>query len=480
MLNSIAGLVTVHSPSGELEVANEPFLNYTGQTIDDLKTDRGILHPDDRPTVMNGWQNALETGAPFRSEMRLRGKNGEFRWFEASVLPLRDEGNGILRWYSLITDIEDRKKAEAALQSSQRELAIMIETIPGLVWCALPDGELAYINQRILHYLGAEHHELISGGWSRFLHPDDVEPVLDAWSSSVASREPFGVHARLRGADGVYRWFHSLGQLGSGLGGNPSRWYGLMIDIDQVKRIEDALRSSQEQLSRAAQVATLGELSASIAHEVNQPLAAVVANGHACLRWLVAQPPNLERASEAAERVVRDGKEAAEVVKRIRALFKRSENQRMVVDLNSVVVEVTRLIRSETVRQNVSITMKLEQDLPGVWADRVQLQQLILNILLNGMEAMNMVEDGGKTIDIRLRREGTEMVLVEIADSGTGFAKKDPVFDPFFSTKTTGMGMGLAICRSIVESHGGRIWAESVPGSGAVFSFLLPQAGSQS
>lgn len=477
MLDSIAGMVTVFAASGELEAANKPFLDYTGHTIEDLRADRGVLHPDDRAAVMDGWQCALRTGEPFRSEMRLRGRDGTFRWFEASVLPLCDEVGRITRWYSLTTDIDDRKNAEAALQRSQRELTLMIETIPGLVWCASPDGELTYINERIHRYFGAQDRDLMKGGWAQFLHPDDVAQTVDAWSNSVATREPFAVQARLRGTDGTFRWFHSLGQLGLDSQGNPSRWYGLMIDIDEAKRIEDTLRTTQEQLSHAAQVATLGELSASIAHEVNQPLAAVVANGHACLRWLAAEPPNLEKTGEAAERVVRDGRDAADVLRRIRALFKRSENQREKLNLNNVVVEVAGLVRTETLRQNVSVVLDLEEDLPPLMADRVQLQQLILNIFINAIDAMRMIDNGARRIAVRSRRAGASQILMEIADSGAGIADKAPVFDTFFSTKTNGMGMGLAICRSIVESHGGRIWAENVPGCGAKFCFLLPHDG---
>jgi signal transduction histidine kinase len=224
----------------------------------------------------------------------------------------------------------------------------------------------------------------------------------------------------------------------------------------------------------ASQVATVGELSASIAHEVNQPLTAVVSNGNACLRWLSAQPPNLAKAVEAAQRIVRDGKDAGEIVRRIRALFKRAAHEEVPLDLNEVIGEVLSLLRSETAKRRVIVETDLGQRLPPVTGDRVQLQQLILNLLLNGIEAMDPVIDQPKRLSIRSKRERDDTVLVEIRDSGVGLKDPDTVFEAFFTTKENGMGMGLAICRSIVQAHNGRLWAASGEGPGATFYFTLP------
>jgi len=252
------------------------------------------------------------------------------------------------------------------------------------------------------------------------------------------------------------------------------QWYGICIDIEDRKRVEEALRNTQERLSIASQVATVGELAASIAHEVNQPLTAVVSNGNACLRWLSAQPPNLAKAVEAAERIVRDGKDAGEVVRRIRALFKRAAHEEVPLDLNGVIGEVLSLLRSETAKRRVVVETNLGEDLPPVTGDRVQLQQLILNLLLNGIEAMDPVIHHPKRLFIRSKRESDDNVLVEIQDSGVGLKDPATVFDAFFTTKENGMGMGLAICRSIVQAHNGRLWAASGEGPGATFCFTLP------
>jgi signal transduction histidine kinase len=225
--------------------------------------------------------------------------------------------------------------------------------------------------------------------------------------------------------------------------------------------------------TRATQIATVGELAASIAHEINQPLGAVVANGNACLRWLSAQTPNLAKAREAAGRIVRDGKEAGEVVQRIRALFKRASVEKVTLDLNDVIGEVVRLLRGETMRRRVAMETDLQETLPPVAGDRVQLQQLVLNLLLNGVEAMESVIDRPKKILIRSKRDSPETVLVEIQDSGVGLPDPDKVFEAFFTTKKNGMGMGLAICRSIVEVHDGRLWATPGEASGTTFCFTL-------
>jgi signal transduction histidine kinase len=228
-------------------------------------------------------------------------------------------------------------------------------------------------------------------------------------------------------------------------------------------------------LSRAMQTATVGEFAAAIAHEINQPLAAVVANGQACLRWLAAQQPQgVAKAQEAAERIVRDGKEAGEVVRRIRALFKQAAIEKIELDLNEVIGEVLHLLAGETARKRVAVETDLARDLALVAGDRLQLQQLIFNLLLNGIEAMDPVVERQKKLFICSRQPNPETVLVEVCDSGTGLRDPERVFEAFFTTKESGMGMGLAICRSIIDAHRGRLWAASGEGAGTTFSFTLP------
>ena len=401
-------------------------------------------------------------------------QNGEEFPVEVSFGEVINNGHPVFTGF--IRDISGRKRAEEALRANQRELSLIVETIPGMVWCAAPDGELNYLNQRILDYTGTGPDAWAQLGWANFLHPDDVEATVGAWSRAVATGQPYDRQCRFRRSDSVYRWFRALGQAACDAGGKVTRWYGLLIDIDDRKNMEAALRDSQARLSRATRTATVGEFAAAIAHEINQPLTAVVTNGHACLRWLSAEPPGLAKAHEAAERIVRDGSEAGEIVRRIRALFKQAPLEKIDLDLNEVIVEVLVLLNGETMRRRVAVETDLDKDLIRVAGDRVQLQQLVFNLLLNGIEAMDLVVDRPKKVLISSKRQSQEAVQVEIRDSGVGLKDPEKVFEAFFTTKENGMGMGLAVCRSIIDAHHGRLWAASNENAGTTFSFTLPAA----
>jgi signal transduction histidine kinase len=240
------------------------------------------------------------------------------------------------------------------------------------------------------------------------------------------------------------------------------------------RRIDETLTKTQDQLSRATQIATVAEFAAAIAHEISQPLSAVVANGQACLQWLSAEQPNLTNARVAAERIIRDGKDAGEVVRHIRALFKKTAPEKVALNINEVMEEVLSLVHKETVRKRIAIETDLETDLPPTLGDRVQLQQVIFNLLLNGIEAMETVANRSKKLHIRSKLQSSDTILVEIRDYGTGLADSERVFEAFYTTKERGMGMGLSICRSIVEAHGGRLGITPSQGSGTTFFFTLP------
>ncbi len=244
--------------------------------------------------------------------------------------------------------------------------------------------------------------------------------------------------------------------------------------IESRRRSEEALRRTQAQLSRATRFATVAELAASIAHEISQPLSAVLANGLACIQWLAAEPPNVHNAKIGAERIVRDGKDAGEIVSRIRALFRKTTLEKVDLNLNGVIDEVLRLIRKEAVEKQIAIETDLEKRLPPVLGDRVQLQQVIFNLLLNGIESMDTVTDRRKRVLIRTKLQNADAIVVEIRDYGTGLADSERIYEAFYTTKEKGMGMGLSICRSIVEAHGGRLGTAPCQGPGTTFIFTLP------
>ena len=250
------------------------------------------------------------------------------------------------------------------------------------------------------------------------------------------------------------------------------QWNVICLDIDGEVRAREELQLARESLARASQAASLAELSAAIAHEVNQPLAAIVANSNACQRWLSADPPNLERAQKTVERIIHNSNSAAEVVSRIRVLFKHSEETRASTAIDSVIADAHNLMAEEAARRRIRMNVEAESDLPPVALDRVQVQQVLVNLIRNGMEAMDSVT-GDKVLGIRVQRSG-DVVEIDISDRGKGVEFPERIFEPFFTTKEHGMGIGLAICRSIVESHGGRLRAENNESQGATFTFTLP------
>ena len=247
-----------------------------------------------------------------------------------------------------------------------------------------------------------------------------------------------------------------------------------ITDITERKRAEQALSKAETELAHITRVMTMGELAASIAHEINQPLAAVITNGNACMRWLTRSQPDLEEAREAVQRIIRDGKRASEVIARIRALLKRTTTNRLPLDINEVIRETVVFAQSEAGRRRVSLRTDFAAALPLVLGDHVELQQVILNLLLNGMEAMSSVSDRPRQLLIKARRDDSEHVLISVSDSGSGLDPKHADREAFFTTKTEGMGMGLSISRSIIEAHGGRLWATPNAEAGATFQFTVP------
>jgi PAS domain S-box-containing protein len=354
-------------------------------------------------------------------------------------------------------------------------------------------GQPEYANQRFLDYTGTTAQEVMGFNWLNLIHSDEQEMVTNEWLRCSSLGQPLELDHRLKRFDGVYRWVHLCVDPTMDDRGRIVRWYGLLTDIDDQRRAEEALRQSEQhlrllvetmeetlrstrcKLSAAMQVATVAELSASIAHEINQPLASVVTNAHACQTWLSHDPPNLERAQATLDRIVRDGHSAAEVVRRIRALFREAAPVKTLLDISHIVDEVLRVLADELGDNSIVVETELEADLPMIEADRVQIQQTLINLVQNAIEAMSGATDRAKSLLLRALRQGDEL-LIQVCDHGLG--SKDPtlIFDPFFTTKESGMGMGLSICRSIVEAHGGQIWATTNEDAGMTFNLTLPLA----
>jgi PAS domain S-box-containing protein len=387
-----------------------------------------------------------------------------------------------VQWYVVSLDIDDEMRAQEALRRSEQELSQLVNMVPVYIRRMTPEGEPTFFNKRLTDFIGVDLADIGTLGMSRlaptvenFIHPDEAGKLLAAVRHSIATGEGYAMKYRLRRADGVYRWIETRAEPVRNQDGTIAQWYSISIDVDdevRAQQAEEALRETSDKLAKATQAASLAELSASIAHEVNQPLAAIVANSHACQRWLENDPPNLERAQLIVNRVIRDANSAAEVVSRIRALFRQTVQPRNPTALASIITEARNLMTEEATRRRVRIDEDIDSDLPLVAFDRVQVQQVLINLLGNGMDAMD-ASAGDKVLNIRVRRMG-DTLQTEVSDRGLGIDSPDKIFEPFFTTKEHGMGMGLAICRSIVESHGGRLWAENNKPHGATFIFTLP------
>ena len=732
LVHTIPGLVAILTPAGEVDVVNDELVEYCGQPLEAMKQwgTNGTVHTDDLPRVGQVFTQAIASGNPYDFEARVRRFDGVYHWCQVRGLPFRDPSGRILRWYVLLSDIDDRKRAENALRESERESSLIVDSIPGFIAAFTPGGELEFVNRPIFEYFGKTLEELKRWGTGGMTHPEDLPRVVELFTHSIASGDPFEIELRAQRFDGVYRWFQSRGLPLRDTNGHIVRWYNLLTDIDERKRAEQELRRSEarkaaildsalecivtidhegciaefnpaaertfgyrrdevlgrqladiiippalrerhrqgfarylatgearvlgqriemtavradgsefptelaitripldgppsftgylrditerkhsdeelrrseaflaeaQQLSRVgsfswrvatdeimwseqlyrifeidrdmrvtlevigtrihpedvaafteqiersrrdgsdvqleirlqmpdgtvkyvhvvahprkessqleyigavqdvtqrrlseealakvrselayvARATSLGVLTASIAHEVNQPLAGIVTNAGTCLRMLGADPPDVDGARETARRTIRDGHRASDVMTRLRALFSKREFSLESVDLNEATQEVIALSLSDLQRHRVILQSELADDLPIVTGDRIQLQQVILNLVRNASEAMVDVHGRPRLLLIKTEREGDNRVRVSARDTGMGLSPRslDSLFDAFYTTKSGGMGIGLFVSRSIVERHQGRLWAEPNEGPGATFSFSIP------
>ena len=363
------------------------------------------------------------------------------------------------------------------LRRSERELRDVIEAMPTMVWIAGTNGSNEFGNRRWQEYAGLSHERTVGTGWQDAVHPADLKRHWEKWCASLASGEPFENEVRYRrAADGEYRWFLSRAVPLRDEHGKILRWYGVSTDIEDRKRAEEERERLRADLAHVNRVSMLGELAASVSHELKQPIAAAMTNAKTCMRWLKRDQPDLDEALEATSRIVNDGTRATEIIERLRSLYKMSPPQRELVEVNEIIREMIELLRAEANQYAVSIRTDLVADLPKITADRVQLRQVFMNLILNAIEAMK--ETGGVlTVNTQLGEDG--QLLISVSDTGLGLpkGKADQIFDAFFTTKPQGSGMGLSISRSIVESHGGRLWATANNGRGATFYFTLGTAG---
>jgi len=605
IIDTIPAFVWCMLPDGSNEFISKGWHEHTGVSPQESGGWgwMSVIHPDDLPGLMKTWRDLLRSGEPDETEARIRRHDGIYRWFLIRAEPFRDESGNITRWYGTSTDIEDRKRAEEALESRSQDLKLIIDTIPTLSWSTDATGSVEFLSRPWLDFTGLSAEEALGFGWSVAIHPDDGPGLLQYWQAALNSGDRFDVEARIRRFDGVYRWFLFRANPLRDETGTIIKWYGTNIDIEDRKRAEEELRRNdaflakaqrlsatgsfswsvdtneiifseeaywifgldratpltleriasrvhpddlqlfaarteaarstgegldyefrlqmpdgsvkylhttsnetrgvngrreyigaiqdvtqrwlaQEALNRArsdlahvTRVTSLNALTASIAHEVNQPLSGIITNAGTCLRMLDADPPNILGARETARRTIRDGNRASEVVARLRALFSRGEFTPERMDLNEATREVIALSLNDLQRNRVSVQTDLGDDVPLINGDRIQLQQVILNLLRNAADAMSDVQDRPRRMLLRTGCEENGNVRLTVQDAGVGLDRSnvEKIFDSFYTTKSRGMGIGLSVSRSIIERHHGRIWAEPNNGPGTTFCFSIPR-----
>jgi PAS domain S-box-containing protein len=605
VINTMPTLAWSTRPDGSVDFLNERWLDYTGLSAEqslDWKWTTAI-HPDDLNNLTDYWRSIMVTGEPGEIEARLRRFDGQYRWFLIRASAVRDESGTVVKWYGTNTDIEDRKRTEEALRQSEERARLMVDSIDGQIMTATPKGEVEFVNQQVLDYFGKGLEELKDWRTNDAIHRDDLPRALALWTHSIETGDPYQFDQRLRRADGAYRWFRVRGRGLRDAQGHVMRWYVLLTDIDEGKRAEvqveqsylrlaeaqrlsktgsfitdlvaddhnwseetyrifefdpttkvtvqmirdivhpedlptfdaviargmtgtdvdfvfrivlprgavkhirgmarvmtqigghplfigalqdvteskaaeEALDRARSELAHVARLTTLNALTASIAHEINQPLSGIITNASTCLRMLNGDPPNVDGARETVRRTLRDGNRASDVITRLRALFSKKEFTTEPLDLNEATREVIALSLSDLQRNQVILRSELAEDLPPVVGDRIQLQQVTLNLLRNASDAMLDVDDRPRQLLIRTRREGDDRVRLSVQDAGTGVNPQDfeRLFEAFYTTKTGGMGIGLSVSRSIIERHLGRLWAEANDGPGITFSFSIPCA----
>ena len=738
LVDTIPTLVWTAGPEGDIEYVNKRVLEYLGSTLDEIIGNGWVekVHPDDVAFKTTTWLENLESRTAHEAVCRFRGADGQYRWFAVSGAPLKAGDGRVLRWYGVMIDIDDRRKAEEAIRESEYKLRQIIETVPGHLWSTRPDGEPTQLNQRMLDYSGMRFEDFQHGGWETFIHPGDFAETAKAFYHAIQTGTPYQGVMRLRRADGEFRWHDARCEPLRDRQGRIVQWYGLSVDIDEGKKAEDRLRRSEAYLAEAQRlshtgsavyndteilywseeasrtwgfdplqgipsreavwqrihpddldraneniehavrekrsranafriilpdgtvkhveatnypvfsasgelleiVATvidvterkraeqalresegkfrdyaetasdwfweigpdykftlltenafgshsadrigtacwdhaldletepekwrlvratldsrkpfrdfvycsmggngspmyvkasgkpvfdanggfrgyrgtgtdvtalmraqeeherlrqlesdlahmnrlsmMGELAASLAHEIAQPIATARNNARAAMHFLDRSPPDPDHVKEALACVVDDADRAGEILDRIRDHIKKAPPRKERVDLNHAITDVIALAQGVIIENGVSVQTRLTDGLPHVQADCVQVLQVVLNLILNAVEAMSSVKKGVRELAISTEQHQADGVLVAVRDSGPGIdpGHLDRVFDAFYTTKSSGVGMGLSICRSIINTHGGRLWADVNASGGALFQFTLPSAGKE-
>ncbi len=462
---------------------NKRWHDYAGTTLEEMQGFgwQKLHHPDHLERVVQGIRKSFKGDAPWEDTFPLRGRDGKYRWFLARALPIRNEAGEVVRWFGTNTDITEQMEAEKALRELNETLEQRVEAqtrerfqiwnvSQDLLVVTDADGKFLSVNPAWTVLLGWSEAELLGKTSQWLLHPDDRERTRAETSQLAAGHVTQRFEIRFRHKDGSYRWLSWKAVQDQG------RIYAMARDVTELKNAENKLMEARRELSQVARRTTLAAMSGAIAHEIRQPLGAIVTNANAGLRWLNRPAPDLDEVRDTLTHIVADGHRASEVIQSVRAMFAKGDHAGTPLDTNELIRETIALASNELEAARVVVDLELHEQLPLISAHRGQLQQVVLNIITNAADAMRTIDDRARVLRVRSRSFDLNGVAVSVQDSGTGIDPKniDRVFDAFFTTKTNGTGMGLAICRSIVEAHGGNLSVSQGVPHGSVFHIVLP------
>jgi PAS domain S-box-containing protein len=457
---------------------NKEFTRMFGYESDEvlLLPINDLIVPEAQIQSARAYTRLLKEGGRVEVETVRRRKDGIEIDVSLLAVSVRTASGEQVVNYAIYRDITERKRAEERLRESEARFQAMADTAPVLIWMTGTDGLCNYFNKPWLDFTGRTMEQEVGTGWIEGVHPDDVQGCFDGFLPAFHARKPFRMEYRLRRADGEYRWLMESGIPRYTGAGEFVGYIGSNIDITDLKRAaveRQRLHELEANLAHINRVSMMGELTASLAHEIKQPIAAALMDAKTCVRWLRRDTPDVAEGCEAASRMIKDATRAAEVIDRVRSLYRRDTSDRELLDINEIIGEMIILLHDKADRTSISIRTELDSGLPLITADRVQLQQVLMNLMLNGIEAMK-VANGELTITSKRTNDG--QLLISVSDSGIGLpiGEGDRIFEAFFTTKEQGTGMGLSISRRIVESHGGHLWASANTASGATFQFTLP------
>jgi PAS domain S-box-containing protein len=462
---------------------NKRWYDYTGTKLEEMQGWgwQKVLHPDHVERVVNRIRQSFDTGTPWEDTFQLRGRDGTYRWFLSRALPIRNEVGDLVRWFGTNTDVTKRIEAENALrhlnetleqrvQVEAQERARLWSVSQDLLVVTDMEGWFVAVNPAWNAILGYSEGDLLNKTSEWLVHPDDRAKTR-GYRGRVASGDNTSYFEnRLRDEHGSYRWLSWKAVAEKGY------IYAVARDVTDLKNAADQLQAARRELATVVRHTTMGAMTASIAHELRQPLTALITNANAGLRWLSNAEPDLDEVNAALKRIVNNGDRAGAVIAGISSMFRKDIGQRSPVSVNDLISEVIVIVRGELERHQVVLESELSDRLPTILADRTQLQQVILNLVMNAVDAMSSVTDRKRSLIVRSEIGESDHVLITVEDSGTGIELNNVarVFDAFFTTKAKGMGMGLSICQTIIESHEGKLWFSARNPHGSNFSFKLP------